>query len=373
MELATLDHKLEELRRASSTVSANLLELDTEPTKELLESIELEGVTAIRWSEARELLAGLFVSSQAIRSLLDDVAARRASWAIVTGQRIARFRAVLFGCSIARSDTARSIGERGLLDGSRVVHRCTVDELLAEMSADFATVRAVVFAVADRWEDLPQRVRGLRERAEELGECDLTARLNDLARLVLVDPLAVDDDILGAIEIDVAAIEALQCDAVGEIERLRALVAGLPAVVAAANEVREKTAIKFIAELVPDAVAVDPSLMAGVDDLERSVVAGEWRRVADELRARHTLATDVTHEAERVIASCEARFVERSELRGRLDALEAKAGARDRIEDPALSALAMRARAALFTAPTDLDEARTFVDRYAGALREVAQ
>ena len=56
------------------------------------------------------------------------------------------------------------------------------------------------------------------------------------------------------------------------------------------------------------------------------------------------------------------------ELRGRLDAYQAKAGRRGLAEDPVLAPLAERARAALYTAPCELDVARGAVNAYQDAV-----
>ena len=54
----------------------------------------------------------------------------------------------------------------------------------------------------------------------------------------------------------------------------------------------------------------------------------------------------------------------RQELRGRLDALTAKALAKRQVEDPILADLAMQSRQILFTSPTDLDLATELVRSY---------
>ena len=58
----------------------------------------------------------------------------------------------------------------------------------------------------------------------------------------------------------------------------------------------------------------------------------------------------------------------RNELRGRLDAYQAKALRRGFGEDPALTPLYEAAKAALYTAPCDLTAARAAVGAYQDAL-----
>ncbi len=374
MELAALDHELDRLHDEASRVSTNLLELEAEPTRELLDSIDLQGVTATRWADAKMRLAGLFVSYRSLRSLLDDATTRRRSWAIVTPHRIDRLRVMLLGCSIDRSEVARPLGERQLLDGTRVVDRCTPDELLRAMAADFDEVKAVVFGVAECWAELPPRVRSLRDRLDRLDEPargDLEPRLNEFAEFVMTDPLAVDHDLLAAIENELRAIEVVQADAAGELAAIRELVAGLPPAVARADAARADLAQRFAAHHLPPPVDVDTTLVDRVDALEQLASVGAWRDLGVEIAAIRTIAVDVLERADHIESSAATLVATRDELRGRLDALEAKAGARELIEEADVSSLFAQARTALYSAPTDLDRARTLVQAYGDMLHRV--
>lgn len=374
MELAALDHELDRLHDEASRVSTNLLELEAEPTRELLDSIGLQGVTATRWADAKLRLAGLFVSYRSLRSLLDDATTQRRSWAIVTPHRIDRLRAMLLGCSIDRSEEARPLGERQLLDGTRVVDRCTPDELLRAMATDFDEVKAVVFGVAECWAELPPRVRSLRDRFDRLDEPargDLEPRLNELAEFVMADPLAVDLDLIAAIDTELKAIEVLQADAAGEVAAIRELVAALPRAVARADAARADLAQRFAAHHLPPPVDVDTTLVDRVDALEQLANVGAWRDLGAEIAAIRTIAADVLERADQVESSAATLVATRRELRGRLDALEAKAGARELIEEADVSSLFAQARTALYSAPTDLDRARTLVQAYGDMLHRV--
>jgi hypothetical protein len=168
VDLATLDRELARLRAAVSRVSANLLDLEAEPARELLEAIDLDGETAQRWSQSRTTLAGLFTSCAALSSLLDAVASERSSWNLATASRVDRLGTMLLGRSIERSSTPLPIGDRTLLAESNVVDRCTPDELLRIMSIEFDGVKDVVMAAAERWNELPVRLRAGRQRLEGL-------------------------------------------------------------------------------------------------------------------------------------------------------------------------------------------------------------
>jgi hypothetical protein len=357
-------------------VSANLLELEAEPTRALLDSVELEGLTAHRWGEASRTLAGLFLSFQSIKSLLDDATVRRQSWAIATQSRIDQLRVMLLGCSIERSDIALPIGERALLDGSRVVDRCTPDELLREMSASFDDVKAVLFGVSECWAELPPRFRSMRQRLWKLDEATrsgLEQPLADLARQVMADPLGVDRSLVDAVERELVGLEALAHDTDDELAAARELVASLPAAVARAHHDRAAAAERFVAHHLPESVELDGTLAARVDALEPLIAARSWREVSAELTAIRLAAAALVDRAERTEGCRNALIAQRNELRGRLHALEAKAGARDRVEDPELWDLYEQARTELYTAPTDLDRAGALVQAYGDALHGAAR
>jgi hypothetical protein len=60
----------------------------------------------------------------------------------------------------------------------------------------------------------------------------------------------------------------------------------------------------------------------------------------------------------------------RQELRGRLDALTAKALAKGKAEEPVLTDLATQAREVLYSSPTDLDLAIDLVRQYERGLNQ---
>lgn len=71
-----------------------------------------------------------------------------------------------------------------------------------------------------------------------------------------------------------------------------------------------------------------------------------------------------TSAAEAALATNQQPLVTRQELRGRLDALTAKALAKGQAEDPVLTHLATQARQVLYSSPTDLNLATDLVRKY---------
>ena len=71
------DRELERLRGAAERIGANLLELDQDPSRALLDAASLQGESAARWDGARLVLAGLFLSYAALTAVLDRAATVR--------------------------------------------------------------------------------------------------------------------------------------------------------------------------------------------------------------------------------------------------------------------------------------------------------
>ena len=203
MDLADLDRALDHLRRATERAGANLLELDQSSSRALLAAARLEGLSAKRWAEAEGALAGLFQSYAALSGVVDAAAAARGSGSFVTAARRAQVEQLVLGPSVELPERAVPMAERDLVSGSRVLHRCTPDELLASMAQPFALARSVVVTAAEAWEaggPLVQSVRARLVDASEDGDLGgapdgraaLERRLDAIEHRLLADPLAFD-------------------------------------------------------------------------------------------------------------------------------------------------------------------------------------
>ena len=142
------DRELERLRSAAERIGANLLELDQDPTRALLDAAALGGDSATRWERARTALAALFQSYAELTAVLDRAATVRAAAA-----RSAHLAKPSWPhCSWAhpsrcptpwsRWPSATCCPDRGRSCAARPTR------LLSRMSDSFAAVRAVVAAAA---------------------------------------------------------------------------------------------------------------------------------------------------------------------------------------------------------------------------------
>ena len=384
MTLADLDTSLAELRTASERIGANLLELELDPGRELLEGVALEGESAARWSQASAALLELWRRHELLGDLLERAAAVRGGRGRLPADRLAELEELLRGPSIVLSSGPVPIGERALLGTSRGPDRCTPRELLSRMGVAFAEVNATLAALTAPWDDLAPRVAAaadaLREATEHVAgaEPDAVAsearRHAELSARLTRDPLAVAPDEVAALEASLAAI-AGEAVAVAELRegvddrltRARALLRAVEQAREEALSAREAALAKILA---PD--VVEPPDGAGLEDglaqIGRLTAAGRWREAHDDL-VRWTSRADAALEQARAAAMANRAPVEaRNQLRGRLDAYRAKARSLRLLETPAVVELHERAHRALFVAPTDLAQAEQLVARYQQAL-----
>ena len=384
MTLADLDTALAELRDASERIGANLLELELDPGRELLEGVALEGESAARWSQASAALLELWRRHELLGDVLERAAAVRGGRGRLPADRLAELEELLRGRSIILSTGSVPRERRALLGTARATDRCTPRELLTRMAVAFGEVNATLAALVSPWDDLAPRLAAagtaLREATEPFAGAAPDAlagaarRHAELSARLARDPLAVAPDEVAALEASLAAI-AGEAAAIAELRegvddrlaRARELQRAVEQAREEALSAREAALVKILAPDVtepPDGAG----LADGLAQVGRLTAAGRWREAHDEL-LRWTARADAALEKARAAAAANRAPVEaRNQLRGRLDAYRAKARSLRLLETPAFVELHERAHRALFVAPTDLVHAEQLVARYQQAL-----
>jgi len=119
----------------------------------------------------------------------------------------------------------------------------------------------------------------------------------------------------------------------------------------------------------PAALAGDgPALEPWLDRIEHRASTHRWVAAVTALEHWNQLADAWCTRAEQVLLANRATLEQRSELRGLLQASQARAGAEGRAEEVDLLALGQAAEDALYVAPCDLDVANGCVRAYVAAL-----
>jgi hypothetical protein len=154
--------------------------------------------------------------------------------------------------------------------------------------------------------------------------------------------------------------------------RIAALIDRLAAAEADLRATSDLVRQKIAAPTLPDIGERAPGLrdrLAALAGLRR---AGRWAALAKDAAAVQRDAMTAIDQVRAASEQAAAPLNERDELRGRLTAYRAKAGATGRAEDLVLAAGYEHARELLWTAPCDLSQARAAVLGYQTAIAQAA-
>lgn len=275
--------------------------------------------------------------------------------------------------------------------GDRDHHHEAADNV-AVMEADVAVVEREARALTRAWADaLPQlddlvaRTAKLAALADELGAGDepeiamAEASVDTLAGDVAADPLDVDTTAARqAVERAEALVGTLVAQRDGLAQALataEALVDELAQAIAAGADALERARSRvaeadgLLQPLDPAVLDTGPQgLRPWVARIREEADAGNWRTAATALARWQAVADGWRANADRVLEANSAPVRRRDELRGLLDAYQAKAGRAGLAEDVELGRRHDAAHQALHTAPCRLDEADALVRAYIDAV-----
>jgi hypothetical protein len=370
---------LQRVREASERVSANLVELEIDSSRQLLEARTLTGESATRWSAASAALTELWEWRGLLVGFLEHAEELRPS-----GRGMRELGSLLVTPSIELARSPVPLAERDLLGSPEVTVRCTPDQLLERMSRAFDEVKTVVAEFGRAWDTLTPRLtaaRGLLDQTRALaassgesGRTDLDEAADRLTRLtaeLTSDPLSVTAadvdrliDSLEAIRRDLEAAGALRRDLDARLADSRALLTQLRSVVDEGRVAHEELLVKIAA---PSA-APAPELPADLDgELVRIAAlarSGAWRDARHRLDQWTAQVRELLDVAQRTLRANRAPIEARNQLRALLEAYQVKAGRLGAVEDPELERIFAQAHQALYTAPTDLALVAQLVRRY---------
>jgi hypothetical protein len=375
MTIADLDHDLERYRGAADTVSVNLLELDRDPNRQLLETAPLTGTTAREWADARSALTSVWDWFARFTTFLDRAAELRGSpRSRVTPDRERLLANFLSQASIELSSDEVPLRDRDLLQQRHATTHCTADELLDLMSNAFAQAREVVGRVGTAWDELAPRIARARAALTDIGAAaptEAARQIDALADALITDPLAVSESAVHDIEASVAALTRASAEALAlrdqwprRLEEARDALARVEQQVANARSAHAATVAKILDPVMPDPPSVDDMLVDELDQVVDLADAGRWDAALDRLELWHQALQRRADAAAASTTASRAPMLERDQLRGLLDAYRAKAHGRGLDEDDDITAAYERAQGALYVAPTDLSNARRLVQRY---------
>jgi hypothetical protein len=383
-----LDARISELRGALAEVERALVELDGNPTRELLAATALSGETAERWQRADQELALLWKWFLAVTDLLAAATQRRGSKSSLPPAQLESLATEL------SRPAAEILGDTPLPGALRASGRpVSPGALIAAMTRSAQEIERVVKDTETAWDQLVPRLAELEARAAAVERAalnggvrapnDLTVArrlIGELRRQCTADPLSVRGDPAAAIAQAVERAQAGVQEAVlarGELdERMASSLAEAQQAIEELERARGRqcesaqkvSGGEAVLAGIEGAAGELQALLATLRDAAAAAAAGDREGAARSLAAVGQRSPAVLERARSLCANAGGDLATRDELRGRLDAYRAKAGAIGRGEDLGLEELYRQAIGELYSAPCDLARCTTLVVAYQRAL-----
>lgn len=399
MTLQQSDQLIAAWQQRLSAAAQNLMDLHAQPTYQRLAGADrvpkadLGGITEARVRPALAAMGTLFQNFDLLQQNVDKAARIRKDMPSFFGgdAELREIERLLCGKSIKLPSVSVPLEQRDLLSALENVEWITPNDLMNAMARSFGAARDVVLAVHMAWEKLGRMLDATEQEVKSLEQ--LAARLAvaqspelDRARLMLVklrskiesDPLGCSDQLDQDVQPVVARLKSeldltagAKQDAENGLASARLLLDRLKSAhqlaIAAVEEFQQK-----ISECGSPRAPMPEEKIAALEEwLERlraKLGEGLAKPVLVGLRNWNNAARKCVAEEEGACAANRAPLEARSELRGRLDALKAKARGYGLAEDPALVEIAEQAAALLYARPTPLDRAAALVKSYESKL-----
>jgi hypothetical protein len=401
--LDRIDQQLTQWQQHLDLVSQNLLDLYDLPTYQRLvaaggfSKTPLDGTTQKQVLPALAALTDVFRDFDLLTQTIQQAIALRKQlprW-LGADDQIQEIDRLLNSPSILLPSVQVPLAQRNLLSATETCDRLTPSQLLAAMVLAFDRARDVVLAVDAAWSQLEPNLlhwsaelRSMQQQAIALGLsvpelARLEAEFRQIQAQIDADPLgtsAIGENWVQAIanvktRLEQAASQQIQLR--DRLQHARDRLAHLKQIYTQATAA--------VAEF--DAKILEPTVALSVPNEETIEVLATWleRLQAKASEGKSDTGTNAVEiglgnwqkQAESAIASAESaidtsqhHLQTRQELRGRLDALKAKALAKGKAEDPELSDLADRAKQLLYSRPTSINQAVELVSAYERRLNE---
>lgn len=381
-----IDQRISEFRTVLDRTTTNLVALDADVTRQLLESsTSLRGATAEAWADASWRHAELWRGQLALDSVLLKIASMRGTRRSLPQATLLRLDELL-GAECVELPRPPETGPPKLTDGPAPTISLTIEEALRHMSEDYEVVARVVAAVADVWGEPTERLRRVAGEvdalAQRLDDQDVRRpnELGTIARAVTEaeeiahdDPMALSPKRAADLESGVArlgaSLEEILRGRAARLADLAAVERGIAAGEAALASSRENLERGAQKVLVPDETwAALARLTQELDRLAHEAALAREPGATTSSAALLARAEGLMEEVTRLAGTADAGLRARDELRGVLTAYQAKAQALGLAESIELEDLFVAARNVLYSAPCDLDLAEQRVREYQRAI-----
>jgi hypothetical protein len=394
LNLAQIDRLLTDWQQKVDAANQNLIDLYDLPAYQRLSGMgnppsNVTGITQQRSSAALTAIDRLFEDVELLNQpiALARKLRRELPAFFVSDNDLQEIEWLLTGQSIQLSSIQTPLAQRSLLSSNQQIQSISLAALLDRMMPNFAIARDTLIAIEIAWTELESKLIITHQALIELQQLAQKLQVVIPASLISAETnftnlqLQVDRDPLGVNDTFTQDLTPLIDRSRSELATLDRQCQQLQADLKTAQQYLAKLtrlnrdSIDYYTEtqakIKHDLPIVSPLPAAELVELERwleRLVAKFGSGTISPLRVGLTNWLNQTQAytiaAEAALAANRLPLDTRQELRGRLDALTAKALAKGKAEEPILTDLATQARQVLYTSPTDLNLAIDLVRKY---------
>jgi hypothetical protein len=400
LTLAQIDRLLSEWQQKADAANQNLLDLYDLPAYQRLSGVgnpprNVTGITQQQASTALTAIDRLFEYLELFNRQIDRAKKLRRELPslFVSDSQLQEIEHLLTGISIELPSIQTPLAERGLISNDRQSRSISLATLLDRMIIAFAIARDTFVAVEKAWTELESKLITTHQLVIELQQ--LAQNLQVVAPPSLTTAqanftniqLQIERDPLGMNRAFTQDITPLINTARQELEHLARQQQQLQSDFATAPQ-----SLEHLRQLNRDSIAaytdcqskirhslptISPFRAAEIAEMERWLERLTTKFAAGIIAPVRVGLTNWTNKMQAYtiaaasgLAANRLPIDTRQELRGRLDALIAKALAKGKAEEPVLTDLATQAREVLYSSPTDLDLAIDLVRQYERGLNQ---
>ncbi|HEY0539562.1 MAG TPA: hypothetical protein VGD53_14385 [Actinoallomurus sp.] len=391
MDRDEIDRTLRRLKGERERITKVLLELEAHQGYQMLKGTPLTGATQRYWIDIDGRMATLWKLFDAHGKVLEEAEELRARHPKPGQVQLAELTRLLTGTSVELVSGEIPLEERTLLGPTG--EWLSLDGVVERMTPMYEQTAGMVATVDEVWSALLTRLGEVEEaaRAVEALHASLGIREPDAERIagrllgvreaVRADPLSLssggraDTRRIEEIGRELAAQRGRLEDAVRirdeHDERVRGIEATIALVEAAEHEAVEAQD-HVLAKIASPALPELPVLAAPLRDRLAALGAlrgdGRWLELATRAAELEQAAATALERARQTTGLITGLLDRRDELRGRLDAYQAKAGRLGLAEETDLTDLHQRAHDLLWTSPCDLRRATVTLADYQRAI-----
>ena len=350
---------------------------------------QLTGTTAVQVAEVLDGMNQVFQHFALLVATVNQAAESRKQMPRFLGSEH-RFQAVetiLLGPSIQLSAVQVPLAQRSLLSVAETTCTVTLDHLLDVMTRTFELAKDTILRVDLAWSHLEPKLAQADAEIQSLQHQANAFKLHDLTDLkavqqaiaplrdrVLTDPLGVQSEFEQQIQPLIAQTTKSLNQVLQQQQQLQVGLATARTRLQHLQDLNQQASAAYAESLekVVDHSSLQPALpVAHLDALCQWLARLETRFAEGLVNPIQVGLENWTVQVnaalaieQRAVTANQYPLDTRRELRGRLQALKAKALARGRAEDPMLSDLAAQANQILHSRPTDLARVLVLVTQY---------